>query len=202
MYLNASTDKIEIALAGSVSLNQMSWNASYHDITVAGMTLPQVGAAGLTNNTSSVILVNAPAAGSARQVTCINVFNNDIVSQRVIINKDVSGTNYILVNLLLAPNDTLTWSKAEGWHLLTQSATPTAVWKTDYDYQITGAKNGINTSYTTSQNYQAGSLQVYMNGLRLTPGALYDYLAVGTNTFTMNYPPSSSDILMAQYITT
>lgn len=121
MYLNASTDKIEIVLAGNITTNQLQWNVSWQDITSAGMTLPQTGGAGNTNNTTSVDIVAAPAASTTRQVTTINVYNNDSVSATVIIRKDVSGTEYILTKALLAASDTLHYSRESGWTILKQS---------------------------------------------------------------------------------
>lgn len=122
MYLN-STDKIEIALAGNVTTNQLNWNVSWQDITSAGMTLPQSGGAGNTNNTTSVDMVSAPAASTMRQVTHINVYNADTVNATVIIRKDVSATDYLLVRVTLATQETLQWSRESGWEIAFKVAT-------------------------------------------------------------------------------
>lgn len=123
MYLNASTDKIEIALAGNVTTNQLNWNVSWQDITSAGMTLPQSGGAGNTNNTTSVDMVSAPAASTMRQVTHINVYNADTVNATVIIRKDVSATDYLLVRVTLATQETLQWSRESGWEIAFKGGT-------------------------------------------------------------------------------
>jgi hypothetical protein len=114
MYLS-STDKLEIVLGSSVTTNQLEWVVSYQDITSAGMTLPQSSNQGLTNNTTTVDMVTAPAASTNRQVVHISVFNDDTTSETVIVKKDVSGTEYILVEVLLQANDTLEWSREIGW---------------------------------------------------------------------------------------
>lgn len=121
MYLNASTDKIEILLENNVTTNQLQWNVSWQDITSSGMTLPQNGGAGNTSNTSSVDIVAAPSAATTRQITNINIFNNDTVVSRVIVRKDISGTKYILTKALLQVSDTLHWSRESGWVILKQS---------------------------------------------------------------------------------
>ena len=118
MYLNATTDKLEIVLGGTVATNQLNWNVSYQDITSSGMTLPQSAGAGLTNNTTPIDIVAAPAASTTRQVTHINVFNADTATATVTIQKDVSGTNYVLISYSVVSGDTLMWSREDGWRLM------------------------------------------------------------------------------------
>jgi hypothetical protein len=114
MYLNASTNKLEIVLGGTVATSQLQWNVSYQDITSTGMTLPQSAGAGLTNNATAVDIVSAPAASTTRQVTHINVFNADTATATVTIQKDVSGTNYVLISYAVVSGDTLMWSREDG----------------------------------------------------------------------------------------
>jgi hypothetical protein len=118
MYLNATTDKLEIFLGGTVATSQLQWNVSYQDITSSGMTLPQAAGAGNTNNTTVVDIVAAPAASTTRQVTHINVFNADTATATVSIQKDVSGTNYVLISYSVVSGDTLMWSREDGWRLM------------------------------------------------------------------------------------
>jgi hypothetical protein len=117
MYLNASTNKLEIVLGGTVTTSQLQWNVSYQDITSTGMTLPQSAGAGVTNNATAVDIVAAPAASTTRQVTHINVFNADTATATVTIQKDVSGTNYVLISYAVTSGDTLMWSREDGWRL-------------------------------------------------------------------------------------
>jgi hypothetical protein len=121
MYLNASTDKLEIVLSGAVATNQLQWNVSWQDITSAGMTLPQSAGAGNTNNTTAVQIVGAPASSTTRQVTSINIYNADTSTSTVIVRKDVSGSKYVLVKYAVTSGDTLMWSREYGWRLLSVS---------------------------------------------------------------------------------
>lgn len=141
MYLNASTDKLEIVLGGTVATNQLQWNVSYQDITSTGMTLPQSAGAGLTNNATAVDIVAAPAASTTRQVTHINVFNADTATATVTIQKDVSGTNYVLISYSVVSGDTLMWSREDGWRLM--SAAGGAI-------VLTGDVTGTGTSSITT----------------------------------------------------
>ena len=118
MYLSNTTEKVEIVLAGAVTTNQLEWTASYQDITSAGMTLPQSSSQGLTNSTTAVDMVAAPAASTNRQVVHITVYNDDTAAATVKIRKDVSGTEYIYVNQTLQAGDTLQWSREDGWRII------------------------------------------------------------------------------------
>jgi len=121
MYLSNSNQSLEVVLSGTVTTNQLVWSTSYQDITSAGMTLPQASDQNLTNNTTDVTIVPAPAVSTNRQVVLINVYNNDTVAATVTIQKDVAGTNYILVKALLQVGDTLMWSREAGWTINKQS---------------------------------------------------------------------------------
>ena len=62
MYLNATTDKLEIVLSSPVTSKKLDWNVSWQDINSSGMVLPQSAGAGGTNNTTAVTMVSAPGA--------------------------------------------------------------------------------------------------------------------------------------------
>jgi hypothetical protein len=71
----------------------------------------------------------------------------------------------------------------------------------DYDYNITGVKDGSNTNFSTTVPYKPGTTRVYLNGQRLTPGAEYDYLEISTTQIGMFYAPVPSDRLIIEYET-
>jgi hypothetical protein len=73
------------------------------------------------------------------------------------------------------------------------------VFKIDYDYNIVGARDGINTNYSTSSDFVTGTTRVYLNGVRLTRGVGYDYVEVSNNQITLDYSPVSSDRLIIEY---
>lgn len=121
MYLSSTSESLEVVLGNTITTNHLQWTVSYQDITSAGMTLPQSSNQGVTNNTTAVTMVSAPAASTNRQVVLINVYNSDTVAATVIIQEDVSGTNYVLVKALLQAGDTLMWSREAGWTINKQS---------------------------------------------------------------------------------
>ena len=119
MYLSATNEKLQVVLGSTVTTNQLEWHCSYQDITSAGMTLPQSSSQGLTNNTTDVDMVAAPAAATTRQVIIINIYNDDTVSQTVTVKKDVGGTDTILWKGVLQAGDTLYWSREDAWSIIT-----------------------------------------------------------------------------------
>lgn len=72
--------------------------------------------------------------------------------------------------------------------------------QSDYDYNITGARDSSNKVFTLSSNFLSGSTRVYVNGLRYTPGATYDYTETGTNQITFTNAPDAGDLITVDYI--
>ena len=72
--------------------------------------------------------------------------------------------------------------------------------QSDYDFNISGIKNSVNKTFVLSANYISGTTKVYINGIRLTPGAEYDYVEAGTNQITFTNAPDSGDLIIVDYI--
>ena len=60
-----------------------------------------------------------------------------------------------------------------------------------------GAINGINATYTTAQNFDANSIEIFVNGIQATKGV--DYTTSGTNTINFTYSPATGDLLRVNY---
>lgn len=71
--------------------------------------------------------------------------------------------------------------------------------KIDYDYNISGIKNGVNTNFNTSSNFVTGTTRVFLNGQRLTRGVGYDYVEAGVSQVSLVYTPVPSDQLIIEY---
>ena len=63
---------------------------------------------------------------------------------------------------------------------------------------ITSQVNSERTSFTIPENYQAGSLRVYYNGLRQVEGETFD--EHNSTTFVTNFTPQTGDYLTCDYI--
>jgi hypothetical protein len=59
---------------------------------------------------------------------------------------------------------------------------------------LTGAKDGVNTTFTTTFSFLPGSTAVYLNGLRES-----GYAESGSSTIVFEDPPQSGDTLVVDY---
>ena len=64
---------------------------------------------------------------------------------------------------------------------------------------LTSQIDGATTSFTTSFNYVAGTLKVFLNGIRQSPGASLDYTETGVNTFQFNSTPIVGERVLVDY---
>lgn len=65
---------------------------------------------------------------------------------------------------------------------------------------LTSQIDGLTDSFTTSFNYVAGTLKIYVGGLRQSPGGSLDYTETGANSFQLNYTPFSGEKMIVDYI--
>lgn len=63
-----------------------------------------------------------------------------------------------------------------------------------------GSINGTNVNFTTASTFASGSLEVYLNGQKLTSGSGNDYVEV-SGGFTMQYAPLTGDVIRVNYLT-
>lgn len=70
----------------------------------------------------------------------------------------------------------------------------------DYDSNVSGLRNSSNKVFTVSVNFVSGSTRVFVNGLRYTNGASYDYTETGANQITFTNAPDSGDLIIVEYI--
>lgn len=62
-----------------------------------------------------------------------------------------------------------------------------------------GAINGSNTGFTLANTPTAGTVKLFLNGVRQKSGSGNDY-TITTNTITMTTPPISGDVLITDYM--
>lgn len=65
----------------------------------------------------------------------------------------------------------------------------------------TGTINGTNDEFSLANTPEAGTVRIYLNGVRMNAGAGNDYtIAGGTITFESGQVPQTGDVLLADYI--
>lgn len=130
MYLSATNQKIQVVLSGAVTANQLLCIASYQDITSTGMTIPQESNQSLTNDTTAVDLVASPSASTNRQVVHITIYNADTASATVTVQKDVAGTDYVIIKQTLQAGSVMEWSREAGWKITESTDSPSVTFST------------------------------------------------------------------------
>jgi hypothetical protein len=63
-----------------------------------------------------------------------------------------------------------------------------------------GLVNGSNATYTTANNFVAGTVEVFVNGVRQKEGAGNDYTTTGLTTINMLTSPQTGDQILVNYI--
>lgn len=115
VLLDSTLKSLEVVLAGAITTNQLVYVAGYADLTAIGTTLGETD--GLTNSTTAVTAVAAPAASTVRKVTFLNIYNLDTVSATVTVRVNNNGTFRTLAKVTLATGYTLVMNN-EGWKVI------------------------------------------------------------------------------------
>lgn len=59
--------------------------------------------------------------------------------------------------------------------------------------------NGSQTVFTLANNYRTGSIRLFVNGLRYTPGGAYDYTETSSTGITFLVAPKAWNNLLVDY---
>lgn len=118
--LNATTQKLQVVLAGAITTNQLDIDVTYREDDLSSLT--PMGAPAKTNNSTAVDIVAAPGASNvSRLIDFVSVYNTDTASATVTVQKDVSGTKYILHKCVLGVGEKLEYTDFGGWKVITSS---------------------------------------------------------------------------------
>jgi len=131
----------------------------------------------------------------------VHAANNGVLAVRVEVGSDLYEDHRVQVTsptdgqLLRYNGSTQRW---ENW---TPSFASASNFVINYDYHITGVKDGSNTIFTTTASFASGKTRVYLNGQRLTLGSEYDYIELSPNQVQLFYAPDSLDRLIIEFET-
>ncbi len=119
IILDTTTRSLEFKLGGTVTTNQLPFVSFYTDHTSAAYT--PISQNGVSNNTTAVTIVTAPAASTQRAVKYINIRNRDTISETVTLQYNDNGTIRELFVVVLSVDDTLTYTDVNGWEVINTS---------------------------------------------------------------------------------
>ena len=104
MQINLSNTTHVLELTTSVA-GSVHYQVGYTDITSSTVTNP-TDSFGIITTAATTVIVSAPAASTTRKIQYVNVFNNG-ASNTVVLKKDISGTEYNILQVNLQQGETL-----------------------------------------------------------------------------------------------
>jgi hypothetical protein len=110
MHLDATTKSIEVDLAGAVATNQLEITVHYDQYTSLFRLDAIAEAATVTNNTTAVTALAAPAATKIRHLRLLTVYNADTVPATATVQINDGGTIRRVMAQLLQPGETLVYA--------------------------------------------------------------------------------------------
>lgn len=119
IVLDSTTKLLQIILSGAVTTNQLQFSASYVDYVATPAAYTPGANSGLTNNTTAVTLVAAPAASTQRQVKRVNVYNADTAPATVTIRLSDGGNFRTQLSVTLQVGERIEYEDAEGFRVFT-----------------------------------------------------------------------------------
>jgi hypothetical protein len=127
--LDATTRTLEVLLDAAPATNQLPVVVTYADVSFGGATpyLPASSNA-VTNGTTAVTAVAAPAASTQRQVEELTVRNDDTAARVVTLRYNDNGTFRKILTPTLQPGETLEYTHAAGLRTLAADGSAKFTW--------------------------------------------------------------------------
>lgn len=116
--LDTTSRSLQVLLAGTVTTNQLVWLTTYTTYATTALT-PGTGT-GVTNNTTAVTVMPAPAASQFRQLKWLSVRNADTVDATLILRYVDGATSRDFYRVVLDPGDTLWYMDAGSFAVIDQ----------------------------------------------------------------------------------
>ena len=104
MQINLSNTTHTLELTTSVA-GSVHYQVGYTDITSSTVTNP-TDSFGIITTATTTVIATAPAASTTRKIQYVNIFNNG-ASNTVVLKKDISGTEYNILQVNLQQGETL-----------------------------------------------------------------------------------------------
>lgn len=114
--LTATNQILEISTGSATNIDV---TVSFVDHTTTGGTLGTQDTL-ITTATNTTIL-SAPASSTQRQVKMISINNTGTASNEIIVKKDIGGTEYDIIRVVLAQNERLEYMDNIGWETYANS---------------------------------------------------------------------------------
>lgn len=117
MILDTTNKVVELILSAALTTNNCEWSADFVD-TINGSTFSPGSNNGISNGTTLVIAVAAPAASTQRAVRAFTFYNADTVNTTVTVRIFDGANRSRIVTSALAPGASLVFTPEAGWAVL------------------------------------------------------------------------------------
>ena len=190
IILDTTTRTLEILLSAATTTNPLQFVASYVDIN---QTVPALTAAnttyGVTNGTTAVTVVPAPAASTSRQLKFLSVQNADTTYDTLTVRLNDGGTLRNIGVFQLAPNDSLVYTSDRGFVVLDMTGGIKKGLNSGSITPMFFSGDGSTTAFTLSSPPPSSSAAlVFVSGIQQRSGT--DYTISG-NALTFTTAPLS-----------
>lgn len=176
IVLTETTDNLQAVLGGTVAANQVRCFSSWRDITATAYTPGRTGV--LTNNTTDVNVVAAPASSTQRVVDLLSFFNLDSASATLTVKLDANGTEFILWRGVLATEERLEYVDGQGFRAFTAQGAEKVQQSIGLPSNASGETYATITSNVINNNATANTLaDVTGLVLPITAGTIYWFKA-------------------------
>ena len=119
IILDSNNKSLQIVLGSAVTTNQLHFSASFADTISASAASGASG--GLTNNTTPVTLVAAPACSTQRKVKSFSVQNADTACAKLSIIYNDNGNLRNIFVITLNAGDNLVYEDSKGFAVFTNA---------------------------------------------------------------------------------
>lgn len=174
--------------AKSIAVGWVFVNAVFaSDVFASSISMDEV-LSGTVNGTNKVFTTASPFSS-------INVFKNG-VAMHVGVGNDftITGTNQITFTTAPTIGTVITATYILGSSVMISGSNSLIT-----DEVPTGSVNGSNTAFTTSKPYVAGSLEVFINGVKQARSTHFTETTPASGIFTMSDAPITGDNIIVNY---
>lgn len=119
IILDTDNKSLEAILGAAPAVNELEIVVAYVDRGDAYQRLNEIGSNELvTNSTTAVEVVPAPAASETRQIKTLTVYNPDTIPASVTIRYNDNSTIRRIITRTVRPGETLEYEDDKGWNLI------------------------------------------------------------------------------------
>lgn len=179
IILDATTKALKVFLGATVTTNQLQWVTAYADHT--STTFVPAANDGVTNNTTAVSIVAAPAASTQRQVKYISVYNADTVAATVSVILDNNSVTRLLAKATLRPGEFLQFTDGQGWIVVSNNGRGVS-----YFHHENDPTTQEMTFPASAGTYKIIPFNVVVNQVNFAPGSSSEAKYISTPTVAIH----------------